>query len=188
MRLGIGDGGNVHDLGKLPPGDDGVAATVAAIQALVDEFMKPGARPWWLELRVDARSTDNPKKWGRLLYYWLEKHVVFKKDPTGVEFVQKPVDLLRTINALGYARGDCDDMATLAAALTTWAGYRPALATVGRNKPGRFEHIFACVFMDPAGPLVPENLYPLDAQERTGAGIWPKVPRVKLWALTPASL
>lgn len=73
---------------------------------------------------------------------WLSSVVAFMPDPAGVELLRTPDYLLRLIQEDGKARGDCDDVATLAAALGLAAGYpaRFTLYAFGELLP--FTHVF----------------------------------------------
>lgn len=73
---------------------------------------------------------------------WLETHVTFLPDPYGVELLRTPDYLLNVIQLEGHARGDCDDVATLAASLGMAAGHpaRFVLYAFGEHLP--FSHVF----------------------------------------------
>lgn len=174
------------NIGTLPQGDDGVTATIAAIQALVDDAAFGPTRPAFVAIARDIREESEAAtaaEFARELYRWLQAAIEFERDPADTELVRHPADMLAAWKREGVAYGDCDDMATLAAAIIAAAGFRPVVVTVGRNKPGRFEHIFAGVRI---GALTRDGIFPIDAQENTGAGKWPAVPRVKLWSLNPS--
>ena len=59
------------------------------------------------------------------LYEWVRDHIRYRKDPVGTEWVQRPT---RTV---AERAGDCDDMATLLAALAGALGHRWRFRTVG---------------------------------------------------------
>lgn len=189
MQLAIVRNARRINIGKLPRGDAGVSATVAAIQALVDDatYGESAADFRRVAARLRGRNeAANAVEFARELYDWLVASVEFFPDPRNVELVRHPSEMLSQIETTGNAEGDCDDLATLAAAIIAAAGFRPVVVTVGRRKSGRFEHIFAGVRIG-AG-LDRESVYALDSQERTGAGKFPPVPRVKLWSLTPSPI
>lgn len=191
MKLTIQSEGRALTIGTLPAGDAGIAATVAAIQALVDDAISTPALRRRLQMIGGAGAFDpeipgDAARLGAALYKFLGDSFQFTKDRAGLEYVRTPADMLAALDGRGKIAGDCDDMATLAAAVLASVGFLPVLVTVGRLKPGRFEHIFTAVRLRPGAPLERASLYALDAQERSGQGIFPNVPRVKLWGLRPS--
>lgn len=194
LRLVIQRGEKRVTVGRLPAGDAGVAATVAAIQATIDHALTVERS----RLRRYAQALDPGdledrrdvvERFGQSLWAFLRRFVRFKRDPRGVEFVRHPGNMLDAIESDGIAKGDCDDLATLGAAIVAAAGLRPVLVTVGRRNPGRWEHIFFGIRIAEDEALTRDNVYPLDPQERNPAGTWPSItPRVQLWSLTPSTI
>lgn len=77
---------------------------------------------------------------------WMADHFVFINDPTGVELLSTPVYMLATIQQRGFAQGDCDDAAILAAALGKAVGLRARFVLAGFEGPrGPFRHVFAAL-------------------------------------------
>lgn len=68
---------------------------------------------------------------------WLEARWHFEPDPYGIELLQTPAYLLELIERDGFASGDCDDIATLAAALGIAKGLRArfVLISFGNHLP-----------------------------------------------------
>lgn len=185
MKLDIIQNGTRRRVGTLPKGDDGISATVAAMQALVDHAISTG-RERLTEIVDHLQAAGNgpgSEGFAIALYYWLERSVSFERDPDGIELVRSPLDMLDELDRDGVAFGDCDDLATLAAAIIAAAGYPPVLVTVGTRKPGRFEHVFAGIRT--SSKLERSGVVPIDPQEHTGPATWPRVPRVRLWSLSP---
>ena len=181
-------------VGQMTGGDGGVAQTVAAIQALIDdatfgedaERFSAIAAGLLASTRFDAAPT--PIAFADRLWLWCRERVRFLKDPDGVEYIRHPSTMLDAIDRDGFALGDCDDLATLAATLIAAAGLRPVLVTVGRRRRGRFEHIFYGLRMS-ADRLDRASVYPLDPQEGNPPGSWPNnTPRVQLWSVSPSRL
>jgi hypothetical protein len=81
------------------------------------------------------------------IYYWVCRNIRYIRDIDGVEFIKEPEQLLKT-NA-----GDCDDMATLLAAMLMSAG-NPVRFAIAGFRPGRpnFSHVYVEV-MTPHGPV-----------------------------------
>lgn len=93
------------------------------------------------------------------LYCWVRDHIRYRFDPVGVEWLQRPQ---RTAYELA---GDCDDMATLLAALAGSLGHRWRFYTVGATSDID-EHIAVQIFV--AGQWF--TLDPvLEPQQRTTA-------------------
>lgn len=196
MRLDVMMNGQTVPVGELPPGDAGIAATIAGMQAVVDHAVyHEVSGPRLAKIaRHCAGETVSIKDFARALDEWCREHVVFQRDPERVELIRHPLELLDAIEQTGSAHVDCDDLAVLGCAIIAAGGHAPVLVTVGRKKPGRFEHVFFGLRRGgvrnpyPFSPanvyaLVPANIYPLDPQEGTAPGQWPDVQRVRLWGL-----
>jgi predicted transglutaminase-like cysteine proteinase len=82
------------------------------------------------------------------IYYWVTQNVRYMRDIDGVEFLKTPRKLLETRS------GDCDDIATLLAAMFMAAG-NPVQFAVASFKPGKpvFSHVFVEV-LTPHGPVI----------------------------------
>jgi transglutaminase-like putative cysteine protease len=76
------------------------------------------------------------------LYYFVCQRVRYQRDPLTVELVKTPEATLRT------GVGDCDDMATLLAALALLSGAKARFVTVGFRRRGPFTHVY-CEGLDP---------------------------------------
>lgn len=183
MNLAIRHRGSDHDLGELPGGDDGITATIAAMQAIVDHAVH--VRPTSMQLaRIAGElNTGNVLDFAENLWTWCRDNVRFRRDPLAVELVRHPGELLKELRSTGVARGDCDDLSVLACSIIAAAGYRPVLITVGREQGGRFQHVFFGLRL--GDELDTSSVLPLDPQERTPAGSWPaRARRVKLYSMT----
>lgn len=89
-------------------------------------------------------ATD-PRGFAPALRDWLKARSIFHPDPQGVETLYTPVEQLRQLQACGTIRGDCDDVAMLAASLAKAAGKRARYVVVGFGSPGPsapFRHVF----------------------------------------------
>lgn len=126
----------------LPVGDAGTYRTVDAMRVLTRA----------------AQSNDTVRRFGESLAGgsgslaqralrlrdWLDHHFLFVRDPHDVELLTTPAEQLRQIADMGAARGDCDDVAVLGAALAR-AGQLPVRYVLyGFGvPPTTFSHIFA---------------------------------------------
>ena len=84
------------------------------------------------------------------IYYWVVRSTRYTHDPKHVEMVRDPTASLEEIQSRGVALLDCDDLATLLAALCMSVGMRCWFCTVDfRPCAGdSFSHVF-CVAEDP---------------------------------------
>lgn len=203
MQLVHQHNNQTRELGTLPRGDDGIAATIAAMQAAIDYavFVEPTkSRLLTLAYSLGAGTivgkgfttwAESPgitlSDFADSVWAWLRDHVRFERDPKGIEYIRSPRDLLDAIDTTGTAVGDCDDLATLGASIIAAAGLLPVLITVGRRASGRFEHVFFGLrHVQPDARLDVTDIIPLDPQEGTPPGEWPKIARrVRLWSLNP---
>ena len=194
MKMALSDGVSTIELGELAPGDAGIAATIACMQAVID-FSAHGPGRGIIERCVGSVNTWAPvmrtddaddRDFAECLYDWCRERIKFRKDPDDVELIRLPSWL--GLDALGNnARGDCDDLACLACSILAVWGARPVIITVGREPKalgGRFEHVFWGIELAGAGDeLTPEYVVPFDPQEGVPPGEWGTVAlnRVRCW-------
>jgi hypothetical protein len=81
------------------------------------------------------------------IYYWVCKNIRYIRDIDGVEFLKTPARLLKD------PAGDCDDIATLLAAMLMAAG-NPVAFAIASFKPGSpaFSHVYV-ELLTPHGPV-----------------------------------
>jgi hypothetical protein len=77
--------------------------------------------------------------------YFVAERVRYSNDALGVEQVQDPQRMAEEIIKHGNAVGDCDDIATLIAALCRQLGRECEFVVVGFGAPGSYSHVFARV-------------------------------------------
>lgn len=83
---------------------------------------------------------------------WVGDHLQFLRDPEGQERVEAPWTMLADIASAWFTQGDCDDMATLVAALALAVGLSVMFVTVGLDTPDApFSHVYATL----RGPGMP---------------------------------
>jgi transglutaminase-like putative cysteine protease len=74
---------------------------------------------------------------------WLARHFLFVRDPASVELLTTPGEQLRQIADTGSTYGDCDDAATLGAALAIAGGLPVRYVLYGFGPPPSFfSHVF----------------------------------------------
>jgi hypothetical protein len=71
---------------------------------------------------------------------WVQTHVVYRKDPFGVEFFYTARRQLRDI-ANGQSAADCDDFVIIAGSLLGSLGYPVGALIVDSNNDGTFNHV-----------------------------------------------
>ncbi len=134
----------------LSGGDAGTLQTLEVMRRLaIGAHADPTVRMLAVRLAAQAGGgldTYSLTTIARIRLY-LERRVRFVRDPRYMEAVHDPRQLLTTIRARGFCAGDCDDVATVAAALGLSIGLRARFVAIGR---AAFEHVYA-ELADPAG-------------------------------------
>lgn len=131
--------------GDLPAGDAGTVLTLQLMRGLVLQDV-PLLRSAASRILGGGTARDRVGA----LRGWLGRNLKFEHDPAGVELLKAPAYQLERIQDKTDGRGDCDEIATLGAALAI-AGGMPARFVVLRFEPGGpFEHVYTEV-LTPAG-------------------------------------
>lgn len=73
---------------------------------------------------------------------WVAEHVLYVNDPLHVELLKDPQRLCEEIQANGFARGDCDDIGSLIATMTSQLGRHAQLVCAGFGEPRVYTHVF----------------------------------------------
>jgi len=78
------------------------------------------------------------------IYDFIQAKVVYRKDAPYTEIFTAPYRMLRDIQMVGYAKGDCDEIATLGASLLKSVGVkvRFVITNTVTAKTEEFNHIF----------------------------------------------
>ncbi len=94
-----------------------------------------------------------------LLDDYLRRNWVFVEDPIEAEFIQSPALQIRQANERGYFVGDCDDAATLAAAVLLSDVLCSGFSLMATRQPheSEFSHVFLRCYnpdcdIDPTAP------------------------------------
>lgn len=135
----------------LADGDAGTGDTLGHMRALVSEAQtNPMLRGAVLDaLRGLPRGAESDLDG---LLRWVRQYTRFTADPLDVEVLTSPGVMLEEIARTGQALGDCDELATLYAALAEAAGYPTRFRVQG--PPGdRYTHVI--VEVDAGGRWVP---------------------------------
>lgn len=76
---------------------------------------------------------------------WVAEKVYYVNDPLHVELLKDPQRLIEEFRARGWARGDCDDIACLIAAMASQLGREAQFVVAGFGERGRYSHVFCRV-------------------------------------------
>lgn len=116
------------------------------------------------KITANVPSKDPPGELAAI-YKWVRHRIRYRRDPIGLEWVQSPA---RTVKERA---GDCDDLATLIAALAQALGHRTRFATVGKHAD-RPSHVYAEAWDGKAWIALDPVLEPRQATtaKRTDAG------------------
>lgn len=123
--------------GWIPPTDAGVRETLRVMGRLV----RGGGRLVDEEAAAIAGRAGHPARFPDALRTWLARHVVETADPYNVELIRAPDYALQVIQERGHVEGDCDDVATLGAALALAAGFIPRFVALAWEGP--YAHVFS---------------------------------------------
>lgn len=124
------------------------------VELMAEEARASLRDPWILEEAADLLPHELPAPAAVASFRdWLTVSVVPTPDPEGTEVVRTPSYMLEDIQARGWTRGDCDDVATLAAAIGLAAGFpaRFTLYAFGNSLP--YSHVFCELYTMCAGWL-----------------------------------
>lgn len=73
---------------------------------------------------------------------WMKDAFRFVSDPVQVELVRSPIFMVRQFLKQHYITGDCDEAATLGAALGKSVGIPASFVVIGFRKGGNFAHVY----------------------------------------------
>ncbi len=161
----------------LPGGlgsDEAVRATIAAMIGIIEHAT------------ASILNGNAPPRAGldilRHIYDGLDnRFFTYRADAAGEERLADPITLWNSARVGQMVYGDCDDRAMVAAVKMRVAGIPAALAVVGRDILGPYEHVFAVAdtrtnrteLRDRDDPASVPGLIPLDMQEGVPLGEWP---------------
>lgn len=159
----------------LPAGDAGVALTIGHMMRDIlgpEGAMHPTVRQWALAATRDCPDRDDRSQ-ASAIYRAVKHNIRFRGEYS--ETVQTPLVTLQ------LQAGDCDDHATLIAALLRSIGIPARLETVSTDSTQEFTHVFALAGMRHAGRIV--AWLPMDTTVSGAFPGWrpPAVTRQKVW-------
>lgn len=133
-------------LGRIPiaPGHAGNLDTPRIMARLAREaegvpYVLAGAQ----RIAGDAQTAGDR---ARRIRRFLERRVRFHPDPLHFETIKEPEFQLREIERAGFTAGDCDDIATLGAALGLALGLPARFRVMAFDSASPYEHVTADLF------------------------------------------
>lgn len=147
---------NSNYLFGLPDGVEGIRATLSIMARLVKSFR---ANPEFIAFTHAVLQGVAPKDdRGEIerIFAYVRDRIIYRKDPVDVEALRAPDVLIRD------GHGDCDDKATLLAAMLEAVGYDARFVVIG-FQPDDFTHVYVEVRFGP-------GWMPLDSTESVPAG------------------
>jgi len=149
----------------IPDGIGGIKATLAHMTAYVREYKKnPDVRALARSL-VSYLVEKDFRAEVALIFDYVQKNIRYLQDIADVETLQTPLITMQ------YEAGDCDDKATLLAALLESIGHKTRFVAAGFNG-GDIEHVFV-------ETLIANIWVPLDPTENYDMGWMP--PGITAW-------
>ncbi len=124
-------------------GDAGTFDTLAMMRKIADFY---AATPIVRDLATSIVKGLNPRDYqghAEAIREWAARNIVFLRDPRGTELLHTPRWIIREIARNGVARVDCDDAATMTAALGKSIGLKARFVVVGfQHKRAPFAHVW----------------------------------------------
>lgn len=115
----------------LPLGEAGTDRTVEEMRRLVHESLRdPLVVEQARRIVVECVPRDEMCR-ALSIRRWMGENFQFERDPVGVELVMSPRLMLDRIASGRFVQGDCDDAATLAAAMGMAVGMRARFVLYG---------------------------------------------------------
>jgi len=130
-----------NSFSALPEGAAGIRATLSAMMRAA----RIGSTT--LEIRELAQRIVAPVAArdyaGELsaIQSWVKNNIRYTQDPVNAEMLKDPIALIND------PFGDCDDMATLVAALAMSIGFPARFVAIGTNEIGVFEHVYTEILL-----------------------------------------
>jgi transglutaminase-like putative cysteine protease len=147
-----GDAGNMHTVARMAATAK-AASTTGIVRAVASAIV--GQQP----------NRDHVAALCGLDQF-LRSSIRFKADTLGAEVLVNPEALLHEIGMNGSTACDCDDVATLAAAIIRAMGHQPHFVLYRKRPGGTFTHVAYAASVRGSRPI------PFDPQEGVKPGTW----------------
>jgi hypothetical protein len=131
----------------------------------------------WIRLQVPGDRRGSTKATADAVFYWVQKHGIFQRDPFQIEKIEHPIESMRpviearkagTYKGPGLFVGDCDTIAGVyTATLLGILGFQYAFETakVDPDRPDEFSHVWDAA-------LIGGEWYPLDPSTKGAYPGW----------------
>ena len=132
--------------------------TLSLMKTYVNEAIRDHEFVWWVRERIDniAPVTIMNRDWAgvaRAVRDYVAAHIRFCPDPSGVENITAPLDHMKFLRSHRVLLGDCDDAATLSAAMGKALGIPAEFRILAFYKPDNpYQHVVT--YLHPRGGLV----------------------------------
>lgn len=126
----------LHALYQIADGTVGTRQTLRLMARLVREYRTDPAIREKAAYLVQFLPGQQFTEEVRTLFTWVRDNIRYLGDVQNVETIQSP-DV-----TLARRHGDCDDQATLLAAMLESIGHKTRFVAVGFSRPGEFDHVF----------------------------------------------
>jgi transglutaminase-like putative cysteine protease len=166
-------------LSYIAPGDLGVEQSLGMMANDVDQACDSQRVVYFARRLAVNAGVRQQYQQALAIKNWLARVFRFVDDPIDRDLFVTPDRALQEYEATGQVTGDCDEAATLGAALGRAVGMRAQFVVLGfpsddPDEDGRFAHVFAVLLTDdnrsvsldvtrPAGPVpAPSRVLTLD--------------------------
>lgn len=172
-RLGLSDFPPVVTTQTIPNGDPGSIATLKKMRQLVNGSLTDPVVINTAKSLIRFIPPRSYRDFVGALQEFLSQHVLFCRDPRGVELLHTPRYMIDTIANRFYLQADCDDVAILAAALGKALGMSARFVALGfQTEAAPLTHVFTEIGI-PSG-----EWYALDTTKQPSA-LEPTITRIK---------
>lgn len=126
---------------ELEPGEAGTVQTLAVMAELARVASR---QPLLIQAaqHIVGQATGSPLRAALQIRAFLGRHLRFFPDPVDLELVVAPGLQLERIRSDGYVHGDCDDIATLGAALGLALHFPARFVILAFDPEGPWEHVY----------------------------------------------
>ena len=135
----------------IPPGREGTRQTLEVMRQLARQASRLD------QVQCLAAAIWTPKN----LDLWFRRFWVSVPDPPEAEWITIPEWHLGMLDTRGYMAGDCDDAATLGAAIALAAGWPSQFVAIRHFHEPEFSHVFLRADGIDIDPIVPEADMPI---------------------------
>lgn len=139
--------------------DADVRATLARMRHLVEKATFTQNFVYWARQEIARTGADSrtPSSVAYAVRDYVKRHIQFMPDPVGQDNLTPPLDHMELIKANPQRPllGDCDDAATLSAAMAGVAGIPSTFTVLAFWRPDSpYQHVFTTLYPRGGGPVV----------------------------------